>query len=51
MYSTSKSIAGRPVKGQVRETVFRVAQYFKLDEEKCKLGYNIAYSTSKATDV
>ncbi|KAJ4442366.1 hypothetical protein ANN_03952 [Periplaneta americana] len=49
MPSTSKS--GRPLRGQAREIVYNVHQFFKRQNEEHKMDINVARVTSEATGV
>ncbi|KAJ4440513.1 hypothetical protein ANN_08654 [Periplaneta americana] len=49
MPSTSKS--GRPLRGQAREIVYNVHQFFKRQKEEHKMDINVAHVTSEATGV
>lgn len=50
--SKSSSVSGRPLRGQAREIVYNVAQYFKeLKEQHNLQNANILFMTSRATGV
>lgn len=51
MASTSKSVSGRPLRGQAREIVYNVARFFKKQKEQHNMDMNIATVTSEATGV